>query len=70
MTDNYHINAVRSALQGVKRTGVPCEVGSVYEAHLPSGETLIGLVDEFGLTMKICKSSGRAIIEKPYRRNT
>jgi hypothetical protein len=66
---NYHLTAIRHALKTVQLSGEPCKIGGVYEDHLPIGTTLAGLVKEFGLTMKICKSSGAAIIEKPFRRN-
>ena len=64
----YHLNAVRHALKEVQISGKPCEIGSAYADRLPIGTTLQGLVNEFDLIMKICKSSGRAIIEKPFRR--
>lgn len=66
---DYHLDAVRHALKEVQLSGEPCEIGGVYADRLPIGITLEGLVNEFDLTMKISKSTGRAIIEKPFRRN-
>ena len=67
---NYHLDAVRHALKNVQLSGEPCEIGSVYADRLPIGTTLEGLVNAYGLTMKISKTSGHAIIEKPFRKNT
>jgi len=66
---NYHLNSVRNALREVWFSGEPCEISSAYTDRFPIGITLEGLAREFDLTVKICKSSGRAIIEKPFRSN-
>jgi len=65
---DYHYKAVLHALRTVQATGDPVEIGSVYSDRLPLGVTLDGLVQSAGLTMKISKSTGRAIIEKPFWR--
>jgi len=66
MSDHY--KAVLHALHAVQTTGDPVEIGSVYADRLPLGVTLDGLVQSAGLTMKISKSTSRAIIEKPFWR--
>lgn len=61
---NYHTSAILQALNSVQKTGKPTEISEFYEARLPLGCTLRSLVDQFGLTMKISVSTGRAIISK------
>jgi len=63
---NYHLAAIKNALHSVQLSGHPREIGAVYEAHLPPGETLAGLVKSYGLMMRFSKSTGRTIVEKPY----
>ena len=62
----YHLDAIIHALRSVQFSGQPTEISSCYETRLPNGETLQHLVQQFGLTMKPSKSTGRWIIEKPW----
>ena len=65
---SYHYKAVLHALHVVQATGDPVEIGSIYADRLPLGVTLDGLVQSAGLAMKFSKSTGLAIIEKPFWR--
>lgn len=66
---NYHHKAVLNAIRKVQLSGEPCEIGHAYANRLPFGVTLDVLVKQAGLTLTLCKSSGRAIISKTFWRN-
>ena len=63
---NYHLDAVLYALKSVQLSGEPTEISGIYVKHLPNDKTLDYLVRKFGLTMKISKTTGRWIIERPW----
>ena len=63
---NYHLDAVRHALKSVQLSGEPTEISRIYCVNLPGHITLDSLVRAAGLTMKMSKSTGRWIIERPW----
>jgi len=62
----YHLTAVLHALKTVEISGEPTEISGIYVKHLPNDTTLDYLVRKFGLTMKMSKTTGRWIIERPW----
>jgi len=66
--DNYHLNAITRALESVRRSGQPAEISGAYIENLEYGlATFEQLIDEFDLTCKWDKTTGRYIVEKPGR---
>lgn len=65
MNSTYYLDAVLHALKTVQMSGEPTEISGIYVVHLPNNKPLDYLVRKFGLTMKMSKTTGRWIIERP-----